>query len=82
MMGRFMGLVPDLDTFAPVLGTSAAYGGGWALPIVCRYLALTRKALGPAFPLMGTNGVRCGADVLRMGLCGASAVEVLSVIDA
>lgn len=79
MMGRFMGLVPDLDTFAPVLGTSAAYGGGWALPIVCRYLALTRRAAGPAFPLMGTNGVRSGADVLRMALCGASAVEVMSV---
>ena len=27
MMGRFMAMVPDLDTFAPVLGTSAAYGG-------------------------------------------------------
>lgn len=79
MMGRFMGLVPDLDTFAPVLGTSAAYGGGWALPIVCRFLALTRRAAGHDFPLMGTNGVRSGADVLRMALCGASAVEVMSV---
>jgi dihydroorotate dehydrogenase (NAD+) catalytic subunit len=79
MMGRFMGLVPDLDTFAPVLGTSAAYGGGWALPIVCRFLALTRKATGGDFPLMGTNGVRAGGDVLRMALCGASAVEVLSI---
>jgi dihydroorotate dehydrogenase (NAD+) catalytic subunit len=57
MMGRFMGLVPDLETFAPVLGTSAAYGGGWALPIVCRFLALTRKATAGGFPLMGTNGV-------------------------
>ena len=80
MMGRFMALVPDLDTFAPVLGTSAAYGGGWALPIVCRFLALTRKAAGESFPLMGTNGVRSGGDVVRMALCGASAVEVLSVM--
>jgi dihydroorotate dehydrogenase (NAD+) catalytic subunit len=80
MMGRFMGLVPDLETFAPVLGTSAAYGGGWALPIVCRFLALTRKAAGPTFPLMGTNGVRSGADVLRMALCGASATELLSIV--
>ena len=79
MMGRFMGLVPDLRTFAPLLGTSAAYGGGWALPIVCRYLALTRKAAGDDLPLMGTNGVRSGADVLRLALCGASAVEVLSI---
>jgi dihydroorotate dehydrogenase len=79
MMGRFMGLVPDLDTFLPVLGTSAAYGGGWALPIVCRFLAQTRKAAGTEYPLLGTNGVRSGDDVVRMALCGASAVEVLSV---
>lgn len=80
MMGRFMALVPDLETFAPVLGTSAAYGGGWALPIVCRFLALTRKAAGGDLPLMGTNGVRSGGDVLRMALCGASATELLSVV--
>jgi len=79
MMGRFMGLVPDLTSFAPVLGTAAAYGGGWALPIVCRFLAQTRKAAGPDFPLIGTNGVRSGDDVVRMALCGARAVEVLSV---
>jgi dihydroorotate dehydrogenase (NAD+) catalytic subunit len=80
MMGRFMGLVPNLETFAPVLGTSAAYGGGWALPIVCRFLALTRKATGGDLPLIGTNGVRSGGDVLRMALCGASATELLSIV--
>lgn len=80
MMGRFMAMVPDLDTFAPVLGTSAAYGGQWALPIVCRFLALSRRAVGPAFPLLGTNGVRSGADVARMALAGASACELLSVV--
>ena len=80
MMGRFMAMVPDLDTFAPVLGTSAAYGGGWALPIVCRFLALSRRALGSEFPLLGTNGVRSGADVARMALAGASAIEALSVV--
>ena len=80
MMGRFMALVPDLETFKPVLGTSAAYGGGWALPIVCRFLALTRRATQGSLPLMGTNGVRTGRDVVRMGLCGAVATEVLSVV--
>ena len=53
MMGRFMAMVPDLDTFAPVLGTSGAYGGGWALPIVCRFLALSRGRWG--------RGFRCSA---------------------
>jgi len=80
MMGRFMGLVPDLETFLPVLGTSGAYGGGWALPIVCRFLALTRRATDGHLPLMGTNGVRSGCDVLRMALCGASATELLSLV--
>jgi dihydroorotate dehydrogenase len=80
MMGRFMAVVPDLESFAPVLGTSAAYGGGWALPIVCRFLALSRKAMGPAVPLIGTNGVRSGEDVLRMALCGAGATELLSIV--
>ena len=28
--------------------------------------------LGPAFPLLGTNGVRTGADVARMALAGAT----------
>ncbi|MSP00149.1 MAG: dihydroorotate dehydrogenase [Acetobacteraceae bacterium] len=80
MMGRFMAMMPDLETFAPVLGTSAAYGGNWALPIVCRFLALSRRAVGADFPLMGTNGVRSGLDVARMALSGASAVEVLSIV--
>jgi len=77
---RFMAMVPDLGSFAPVLGTSAAYGGAWALPIVCRFLALSRRVVGPGFPLLGTNGVRNGDDVARMALAGASAVEVLSIV--
>jgi dihydroorotate dehydrogenase (NAD+) catalytic subunit len=80
MMGRFMAMVPDLDTLAPLLGTSAAYGGGWALPIVCRFLALSRRTVGADFPLLGTNGVRSGSDVARMALAGASACELLSLV--
>ena len=80
MMGRFMAVVPDLDTLAPALGTSGAYGGPWALPIVCRNLALSRRLVGSGLPLVGTNGARSGADVARLALAGASAVEVLSVV--
>lgn len=80
MMGRFMALLPDLDTSAPVLGTSAAYGGAWALPIVCRFLALSRRATSGRVSLLGTNGVRSGADAARMGLAGATAIEALSVV--
>jgi dihydroorotate dehydrogenase len=79
-MGRFLAMVPSLENFAPVLGSAAAYGGSWAVPIVCRTLALSRKALGPEYPLIGTNGVRCGADLLKMMLAGAWATEVLSIV--
>jgi dihydroorotate dehydrogenase len=82
MMGRFMALVPDLETLAPALGTNAAYGGPWALPIVCRFLAESRRAVGAGFPLLGTNGVRSGGDLARLALAGASAGEVMSVVIA
>ena len=49
------------------------------MSIVCRFLALGRRAAGSDFPLLGTNGVRSGADVARMALAGASACELLSV---
>jgi len=73
-------MLPDVDTLAPTLGTSGAYGGPWALPIVCRFLALSRRAVGPDYPLVGTNGARSGADIARFALAGASAVELLSVV--
>ena len=80
VMGRFMGLMPDLDTLKPVLGTAAGYGGPWALPITCRWLALSRRDAGAGFPLIGTNGARTGHDVARCLLAGASAVEMTSAV--
>jgi dihydroorotate dehydrogenase len=79
-MGRFLAMVPSLDDFSPTLGSSAAYGGSWAVPIVCRYLALCRQAIGHNTPLLGTNGIRSGADLLKMMLSGAWATEVLTVV--
>jgi dihydroorotate dehydrogenase len=79
-MGRSLAMVPNLDDFTPVLGSSAAYGGSWAVPIVCRYLALSRQALGASVPLIGTNGVRQGSDLLRMLLAGAWATQVLTIV--
>lgn len=80
MMGRFMGFLPDLETGAPVLGTSAATGGGWTLPLTARWLVLTRKKLGPGLPLIATNGARSGLDVARFLLSGAAATEMTSAI--
>ncbi len=80
MIGRSLGMLPDLDTQSPALGTNLGYGGGWALPLTCYWLARSRKRLGPDFPLIGTNGARGGDDVLRMMLAGASAVELCTAV--
>lgn len=80
LMGRFMGFVPDVEAQAPVLGTFGAIGGAWALPLTCRWLALARKAVGPDYPLLATNGARDGLDVARFLLAGASAVQMTSAV--
>jgi dihydroorotate dehydrogenase (NAD+) catalytic subunit len=80
MVGRFVGLLPDVETLAPVLGTAAGFSGPWALPISCRWVAQARAALGPAFPVIGTNGARSGLDVARFLLAGATAVEMTSAV--
>jgi dihydroorotate dehydrogenase (NAD+) catalytic subunit len=80
VMGRFMGFVPDVETQAPVLGSFGAIGGAWALPLTCRWLALARKAVGPDYPLIATNGARDGLDVARFLLAGASAVQMTSAV--
>jgi dihydroorotate dehydrogenase len=82
VMGRFMALVPDVETRAPMLGTAGAIGGPWALALTCRWLAQSRKRLGKEFPLLGTNGARSGLDVARFLLAGARAVEMTSAVMA
>jgi dihydroorotate dehydrogenase len=80
LAGRFMAFVPDVETMRPLLGTSAGFGGPWALPITCRWLAEARRRLGPSFPLVGTNGARSGLDVVRFLLAGASAVQMTTAV--
>jgi len=80
MIGRMLGMLPDLERMAHTLDTNLGYGGPWALPLTCYWLARTRKQLGPAFPLIATNGARSGADAARMLLAGASAVEYCSAV--
>lgn len=80
LMGRFLGLIPELDTQAPLLGTNLGTGGGWALPMTCYWLSKSRAHLGPDVPLVGMNGARSGEDVLRLMLAGAHAVEISSAV--
>ncbi|HEV7132747.1 MAG TPA: hypothetical protein VGN27_03320 [Gaiellaceae bacterium] len=76
---RAQGFVTDLETRKPVLGTFAAIGGAWALPVTCRHLAKTRNAR-PNACLVGTNGARNGRDVAQMLLAGASAVQLTTAV--
>lgn len=80
MIGRFPGFMPDLRTGDPVLGSAAAIGGGWALPVSLYWVSKAYLALGGATPLVGTNGARSGADVARFVLSGADAVEMASAV--
>lgn len=80
MAGRALGLLPDLETQAPVLGTSGGIGGFWSLPLTCHWLATTRARLGPERALIGINGATDGADVARMMLAGAAAVGLATEV--
>ena len=76
---RAMAFVPDLETRRPVLGTFAAIGGAWALPITLRDVARAHLA-HPDASIVGTNGARDGRDVARFLLAGASAVAMTSAV--
>jgi len=76
MAGRSLGLIPDVETFEPMLGTMLGVGGFWNLPLTCHWLALSRSQLAPGKPLIATNGAQSGLDIARMMLAGASAVEM------
>lgn len=80
LMGRHLGFVPDLTRRKPLLGTFAAIGGGWALPLTLRWIAKSRQRFGSGRSLVATNGVRSGLDVARCLLAGASAAEVCSIV--
>lgn len=78
--GRLLGMLPDLDTQEPMLGTSGGFGGFWNLPLTCHWLALCRAALGPEAALIGINGITGGEDVARAMLAGASATGLASAV--
>jgi dihydroorotate dehydrogenase (NAD+) catalytic subunit len=79
MMGRFQAFVPDIETMRPVLGSVGAIGGGWALPLTLYWISRCFME-NPGIPILATNGVRTGGDVIRAILSGARGVEIASVI--
>src|SRR5919202_3412176 len=54
---RQQGFVPDLATRRPLLGTFAAIGGAWSLPVTLRHVAKAPQRY-PRVSLVATNGLR------------------------
>ena len=79
LVGRYPGFLPDLDGGA-VLGSWGAWSSPGCLPMSLYWVSKTRLALGADVPLIGTNGARTAADVLRFLASGASAVEVVTAL--
>jgi dihydroorotate dehydrogenase (NAD+) catalytic subunit len=79
MVTRAMAFVPDLTSRRPVLGTFAAVGGPWALPLTAYRVAKAHTA-HPGASIVATNGARDGFDVARLLLAGASAVALASAV--
>jgi dihydroorotate dehydrogenase len=80
MMGRFQGFMPNIETMQPILGSAGAIGGRWALPLTLYWISKCFKALPPRVPLLATNGVRIGDDIIRALLSGARGVEIASAV--
>ena len=80
LVGRQLAFLPDVETRRPFLGTFGAIGGAWALPLTLRWVAKARLRFGPELPLVATNGVRDGLDVVRALLAGASATQLATVV--
>jgi dihydroorotate dehydrogenase (NAD+) catalytic subunit len=76
---REMGFLPDLETRQPVLGTYAAIGGAWALPLTLYRVAKAHTA-HPEASIVATSGARDGFDVARLLLAGASAVGLATAV--
>ena len=62
-----------------MLGTFAAVGGAWALPLTLYRVAKTHAA-HPEASIIATNGARDGFDVARLLLAGASAVALATAV--
>lgn len=80
LTGRQHGFLPDIHTFAPVMGSWGAYSSPRALPMSLYSVSKAYRQTGGALPLVGTNGARDAADVLRFLLSGARAVELVTAV--
>ncbi|WP_372666291.1 dihydroorotate dehydrogenase [Amycolatopsis kentuckyensis] len=77
LVGRYPGFLPDLDG-GSVLGSWGAWSSPGCLPMSLYWVGKAFQQLD--VPLIGTNGARTPADVLRFLAAGARAVEVVTAL--
>lgn len=71
------GMAIDLETRKPILSNKAGGVSGSALkPIAVRCISDVYKATGGKLPIIGTGGVRSGADAIELMMAGASLVGI------
>lgn len=73
------GMVLDPDTLTPSTGEAAALVGPAVLPVTLRCVWEVHAAL-PEVPVVGSGGVRTGADALSLIAAGARAVQAGSAV--
>lgn len=73
------GMVLEPSTLTPSTGEAAALVGPAVLPVTLRCVWEVRAAL-PEVPVVGSGGVRTGADALALLAAGARAVQVGSAV--
>jgi dihydroorotate dehydrogenase (NAD+) catalytic subunit len=80
LINSLLGMAIDTAAMRPALaGTYGGLSGPAIRPVAVRCVWQVREAL-PDVPIIGTGGVRTGADALELLLAGASAVGVGTAI--
>lgn len=81
LVNTFRGMVIDVETRRPVLGSDMGGLSGPAIrPLAVLQVYELHRALGGRAPIIGMGGIHCGRDAVEMILAGATAVEVGTAI--
>ena len=72
--GRFIGLIPDIETGKATLGGHVGYGGSWVLPNTCAWAARMYRDV-PERLLIPGGGINSWEDIVKTIMCGGKMVQ-------
>ena len=79
MFNRFTGLEIDLERERPIMhGAYAGHGGAWMLQYVLRWISGAYPQV--SIPIASSGGAADGDDMVKLILCGATAVETCAAV--